>query len=108
MPNYSIAPPAQLDQVFQALADPTRRAVIERLGRGPAATKELAANFDMKLPSFTQHLDVLERCGLVTSEKKGRVRTYHLAPEPFRAADDWMDRQRELWRRRLDQLDDYL
>ncbi|MFP4514024.1 MAG: ArsR/SmtB family transcription factor, partial [Acidimicrobiales bacterium] len=66
---------AELDDLFQALADPTRRAVVERLGRGPAATSDLAAPFDMALPSFTQHLTVLERCGLVTSTKAGRVRT---------------------------------
>jgi DNA-binding transcriptional ArsR family regulator len=98
----------QLDTLFHALADPTRRAVIERLGRGPAATSELARPFDMALPSFTQHLDVLERCGVVRSRKQGRVRTYHLANKPLATAEHWLAAQREQWTRRLDQLDEYL
>ena len=69
-----------LNRVFQALADPTRRAVLERLGRGPAAMSDLHRSFTMALPSFSQHLDVLENCGLVTSTKHGRVRTYQLVP----------------------------
>ena len=77
--------------MFQALADPTRRAVITRLGRGPAATSELARPFAMALPSFTQHLDVLERSGLVASHKEGRVRTYRLVPKrlPPRQKTGW-------------------
>ena len=105
MPKRSAAP---LDLVFQALADPTRRAVIERLGHGPAGTTELARPFAMALPSFTQHLDVLARNGLVTSLKRGRVRTYHLVPTPLRVAQDWMAVQHGVWSRRLDQLDEYL
>ena len=97
-----------MNQVFQALADPTRRAVIERLCSGPAAMSELAQPFDMALPSFSQHLNVLESCGLVRSTKTGRVRTYRLAPAPLKAAEHWMVRQRAIWDRRLDQLDDYL
>ena len=104
MPNQSV----QLNRVFQALADPTRRAVLERLGSGPAAMSELAQPFKMALPSFAQHLDVLENCGLVRSRKSGRVRTYRLAPRPLEAAEHWMVTQRALWTRRLDQLDDYL
>lgn len=104
MPNQS----APLDRVFQALADPTRRAVIERLTRGPAAVSELAKPFGMALPSFTQHLGVLEGSGLVRSRKAGRVRTYELRPKQLRAAEHWMVKQRALWERRLDQLDDYL
>jgi DNA-binding transcriptional ArsR family regulator len=104
MPNQS----PQLDQVFRALADPTRRAVLERLGAGPAAMSELARPFTMALPSFAQHLDALERCGLVRSRKTGRVRTYRLAPRPLKQAEGWLARQRALWERRLDQLDDYL
>ncbi|MEW6269817.1 MAG: metalloregulator ArsR/SmtB family transcription factor [Thermodesulfobacteriota bacterium] len=104
MPNQS----AQLSRVFQALADPTRRAVLERLSRGPSATSELARPFRMALPSFTQHLDVLERSGLVRSRKSGRVRTYELAPGPLDAAQTWLARQRATWERRLDQLDAYL
>jgi len=97
-----------LGRVFQALADPTRRAVLERLAGGPAAMSELAEPFRMALPSFAQHLDVLEDCGLVRSSKEGRVRTYQLAPQQLKAAEGWLTRQRTLWTRRLDQLDDYL
>lgn len=104
MPNQVIA----LDRVFNALADPTRRAVLERLCEGPVPASELAQPFDMALSSFTQHLDVLEDCGLVTSEKTGRVRTYELAPKPLQAAEHWMVAQRALWQTRLDQLDNYL
>lgn len=104
MPNHC----ASLDRVFQALADPTRRAVIERLNRGPAPVSDLARPFRMALPSFVQHLAVLERCGLVRSRKAGRVRTYRLAPAPLGAAGQWLDAQRAHWERRLDQLDAYL
>ena len=104
MPKQS----ARLDQVFQALADPTRRAVLERLGGGPASTLELARPFGMALPSFTQHLGMLERFGLVTSTKTGRVRTYALAPKPLQQAADWMTDRRKFWERRLDQLDEHL
>lgn len=99
---------AGLDQVFQALADPTRRKVIERLVSGSASTSELAEPFEMALPSFTQHLAVLERAGLVTSTKQGRVRTYRLAPAALEVADGWLAEQRRLWEQRLDQLDDFL
>jgi DNA-binding transcriptional ArsR family regulator len=104
MPNQSM----QLNRVFQALADPTRRAVLERLGRGPAPMSELALPFKMALPSFSQHLDVLEDCGLVRSRKQGRVRTYRLQPQRLKTAETWMTRQRAMWNRRLDQLDHYL
>src|SRR5262245_32283195 len=108
MLRYMAKRSARLDGLFHALADPTRRAVIEQLGRGPAATSTLARQFDMALPSFTQHLDVLERCGVVQSRKKGRVRTYHLKNRPLETAEHWLAAQREQWTRRLDQLDDYL
>jgi DNA-binding transcriptional ArsR family regulator len=98
----------KVDQIFRALSDPTRRRVLERLSRGPASVSELAEPFDMALPSFVQHLRVLERSGLVDSAKKGRVRTYRLAPSQLMLAEDWLLRQRSLWERRLDQLDDYL
>ena len=104
MPNQA----ANLGRVFQALADPTRRAVVERLSRGPTATSELARPFQMALPSFLQHLDVLQKCGLIRSRKAGRVRTYELAPTTLKAAEDWLATQRALWERRLDQLDSYL
>jgi len=97
-----------LDRVFQGLADSTRRAVLERLSRGPAAVSELAAPFSMSLPSFLQHLDVLEDCGLVKSRKAGRVRTYQLTPRRLRVAEDWLEKQRAIWNGRLDQLDAYL
>ena len=104
MPQQS----AQLDRVFRALADPTRRAVLERLGKGPTPVSELSLPFNMALPSFCQHLDVLESCGLVKSRKDGRVRTYRLAPERLRMAEHWMVTQRTKWERRLDQLDEFL
>lgn len=94
--------------LFQALSDPTRRAVLERLSRSPGSVSELAAPFDMALPSFVAHLRVLERSGLVRSRKAGRVRTYQLAPKRLKVAEDWLTRQRALWERRLDQLDNYL
>jgi DNA-binding transcriptional ArsR family regulator len=101
MPNHSV----KLDRVFQALADPTRRAVLQHLGGGAASTLELARPFDMALPSFTQHLGMLEKVGLVRSKKSGRVRTYRLAPKRLQEAEDWILDQRKLWERRLDQLD---
>jgi DNA-binding transcriptional ArsR family regulator len=110
MPNRSavLAPEPRFERVFKALADPTRLAVVERLGRGPAATSDLAEGFDMALPSFLQHLQVLEDSGLVASHKQGRVRTYRLTPEPLRAAEHWLSQQRDVWERRLDRLDEHL
>lgn len=105
MPNQN---QVQLDHVFHALGDPTRRAVIRRLGRGPAAVGELAQPFKMALPSFVQHLAVLEKCNLVTSRKEGRRRIYQLQPKPLKAVEAWLAEQRVLWETRLDQLDDYL
>jgi len=98
----------RLDNVFQALADPTRRAVLTRLSTGPRSTSELARPFHMALPSFTQHLGVLEDCGLVRSRKKGRVRTYELVPQRLKSAESWIGKQRAMWEKRLDQLDRYL
>lgn len=105
MPNQQ---QLQLDRVFHALGDPTRRAVVRRLGQGPASVGELAKPHKMALPSFMQHLAALEQCGLVRSRKVGRVRTYRLVPKPLKAAEKWMVAQRALWERRLDRLDDYL
>ena len=99
---------APLDEVFLALADPTRRAVVEQLGRGTATTSALAGHFDMALPSFMAHLDLLGRGGLVTSTKQGRVRTYQLVPAGLAPAEHWLDAQHRLWSTRLDQLDTYL
>lgn len=98
----------EISRIFQALADPTRRAVVERLVRGPASTTELARPFDMALPSFAQHLAMLEKCGVVRSRKEGRVRRFHLAPKPLATAEVWMAAQRAIWNQRLDQLQDYV
>lgn len=103
-----VAAAKSLDAVFQALANPTRRAVVERLSRGPAAVSELAGPFDMAMPSFLQHIRVLEDSGLVRSRKKGRVRTVHIVPRRLARATDWLERQRIAWEERLDRLDEYL
>jgi DNA-binding transcriptional ArsR family regulator len=99
---------SSLDQVFQALADPTRRDIVERLVRGPAAVSELARPQAMSLPAVMQHLQVLEACGLVRSDKVGRVRTCYVEPSVLRTAEDWASRQRTAWENRLDRLGDYL
>ena len=88
-----LRPPPTLDEVFRALADPTRRAILERLERGPVGTSALAADFDMALPSFLQHLAVLQQCGLVRSMKLGRIRMYRLAPRALRAAHAWLGKR---------------
>jgi DNA-binding transcriptional ArsR family regulator len=98
----------RIDDVFRALADPTRRAVVQRLAKSPAAVSDLAAPFDMALPSFVQHLRVLEQSGVVKSTKTGRVRTYQLDARRLRAAESWLAEQRSLWERRLDQFDAYV
>lgn len=97
-----------VDDVFKALADPTRRGVLERLSRNPGSVSELAASYDMALPSFVEHLKILETCGLVRSTKTGRVRTYAIVPKRLRLAEDWLEKQRTLWESRLDRLDAYL
>lgn len=110
MPKRSgaVQPGGRLDGVFHALADPTRRAVIERLCHGPASTSELARPFSMALPSFTQHMTVLQHAGLVASRKAGRVRTYRLTAEHLVTAESWLTQQHSRWERRLDQLDEFL
>jgi DNA-binding transcriptional ArsR family regulator len=100
--------PAATDDVFHALSNPTRRKVLERLSVGPATVSELAAPFDMQLPSFVQHLSILEHSRLVKSEKRGRVRTYELAPERFKVAQDWLTARRQEWEARLGRFDDYV
>lgn len=97
--------PESVDAVFHALAHPSRRAVVARLGSGPAAVGELARPFDMALPTFCQHLRVLERAGIVRSRKRGRVRTYELAPARLAEAESWLADQRHHWEARLDRLD---
>lgn len=99
---------ASLDTVFQALGDPTRRAVVRRLMAGPASVTELAAPFSMALPSFMRHIGVLERSGLIISRKAGRVRTCRIRPRRLAAAESWLAEQRELWVTRTDRLADYV
>jgi DNA-binding transcriptional ArsR family regulator len=103
-----MVPSAITDAVFHALSNPTRRKVLEQLSVGPATVSELAAPFDMQLPSFVQHLSVLEESRLVKSKKRGRVRTYEISPERFKVAEDWLAARRELWEARLDQFDRYV
>lgn len=99
---------AVVDDVFYALSHSTRRKVLEHLSVGPATVSELAAPFDMKLPSFVQHLSVLEESRLVKSKKRGRVRTYEIAHERFTVAEDWLTARRQLWEARLDRFDQYV
>jgi len=106
--NPSPLPIAVVDGIFRALSDPTRRNVLERLSARPSSVSELAAPYKMALPSFVEHLKVLESTGLVRSKKTGRVRTYELAPERLQIAQDWLGRQRSIWEQRLDRLDAYL
>lgn len=93
-----------LDRVFQALGDPSRRAIVERLVGGPASVSQLAEPLPMSLPAVVQHLGVLESAGLVSTEKVGRVRTCHLEPEVLRRAEGWLGDQRVAWEDRLDRL----
>jgi DNA-binding transcriptional ArsR family regulator len=97
--NYS-----RLADVFHALADPTRCAIVGRLSEGPAAVSTLSASFAMALPSFMKHLIVLERTGVIRSSKVGRVRTCELRPKAFSQAEQWMAEQREIWESRTDRM----
>jgi DNA-binding transcriptional ArsR family regulator len=97
-----------LDRLFHALSDPARRAMIERLGRGPAPVSELARPLPMSLPSVMQHLGVLETAGLVRTEKVGRVRTCTMEAGALSRAEQWINDRRQEWERRLDRLGDYL
>jgi DNA-binding transcriptional ArsR family regulator len=99
---------APLDQVFHALADPSRRGMVERLSRGPASVSELARPLDMSLAAVVQHLKVLEASGLVRTEKVGRVRSCRIEPAALRTAEQWIAERRTSWERRLDRLGDYL
>ena len=99
---------AVADDVFYALSNSTRRKVLEHLSVGPATVSELAAPFDMKLPSFVQHLSVLEESRLVKSKKRGRVRTYEIEPQRFKIAEDWLAQRRQEWEARLDRFDEYI
>ncbi|WP_433062068.1 ArsR/SmtB family transcription factor [Dactylosporangium sp. CS-033363] len=104
MAQYS----AQLDGVFVALADPTRRAVIRRLGGGPASVGDLAGEFPMALPSFMKHVRMLEGAGLIRTAKAGRVRTCTLNPERLALVDDWLAEQRRIWLGRTDRLEQFV
>lgn len=105
MLNYQATP---IDRMFHALAEPTRRLMVERLSRGPATVSDLARPFDMSLPAIVQHLAVLEESGLVKSEKVGRVRTCRLEPKGLQMAERWINERRLLWERRLDRLGEFL
>ena len=104
MLNHSVA----LDRTFQALADPARRVMVERLCRGPASVSDLAKPLTMSLSAVVQHLAVLEASGLVRSEKVGRVRTCRIELKALRSAEDWITQRRSIWERRFDRLGDYL
>jgi DNA-binding transcriptional ArsR family regulator len=103
-----VQPAASLDLTFQALADPTRRAMVERLSRGPAAVSELAEPLAMTLSAVVQHLAVLEASGLVRSQKVGRVRTCRIEAEALHVAERWISERRTSWERRLDRLGAFL
>jgi DNA-binding transcriptional ArsR family regulator len=100
--------PAPLDLMFQALADPNRRAMVDRLVQGPASVSELAQPFAMSLPAVVQHLAVLEQAGIVKSEKVGRVRTCRIEPAALSLAEQWINERRTGWERQLDRLGQYL
>lgn len=103
MANYS----ASLDDIFHALADPTRRAVLRRLGNGPGSVTELGESFEMALPSFMKHISVLEETGLIGTRKVGRVRTCQIRQTNLAAAESWIAEQRVLWERRTNRLVEY-
>ncbi|MFD0772400.1 ArsR/SmtB family transcription factor [Streptomonospora algeriensis] len=104
MAQYS----AELDGVFLALADPTRRAVVHRLGQGPASVGDLAREAAMTLPSFMKHVRTLESNGLIRTTKAGRVRTCELDRERFAVVENWLEEQRRLWEAATDRLDRFV
>ena len=104
MPNQT----ATLDRVFHALSDPTRRAIVHRLSRGPASVSELAKPFSMAMPSLLQHLQVLEASRLIHTEKVGRVRTCAIEPSALDVAHGWITEQRAIWEARLDRMETYI
>lgn len=99
---------AQLDQLFRALSNPTRRTVVARLGEGPQSVSDLAEPFGMALPSFMQHIEILEECGVIRTEKVGRSRICTLTPEVLQEGEGWLAQQRAIWEGRLNRLDRYL
>ncbi|KXF77985.1 ArsR family transcriptional regulator [Paramesorhizobium deserti] len=104
MDQYS----GQLNGIFQALADPTRRAVLGRLGKGPASISELAEPFDMALPSFMKHIHILEDSGMIRTRKEGRVRTCAIEKKQFAVVQDWLSEQRAIWEGRTDRLEQFV
>ena len=108
MVKYHESHEGQLDTVFGALSDSTRRAILARLSEGDAVVTELAAPFASSLPAISKHLGVLENAGLIRREKDGRIRRCHLQAEPLQEAANWIDHYREFWEARLDSLADYL
>jgi len=100
--------PDQLDLMFQALADPGRRLMVDRLSKGPASVSQLAEPLDMSLSAVVQHLQILEASGLVRTEKVGRVRTCTIEPKALNLAEKWISDRRTQWERRLDRLGEYL
>ena len=99
---------SELDRIFMALADPTRRAILQRLSEGEAPVTELAAPFDMSLPAVTKHLNVLEQAGLLRREKDGRIRRCHIEHRAMQQAALWIDYYRQFWDVRLDRLERYV
>jgi DNA-binding transcriptional ArsR family regulator len=104
MAHYS----STLDGVFQAVSDPTRRAVLGRLGSGPASIGELATPFDMALPSFMKHIGQLERTGLIRTRKTGRVRVCTIERDTFTLIEGWLSEQRSIWEGRTDRLEQFV
>jgi DNA-binding transcriptional ArsR family regulator len=104
MLNYQ----ANLDLAFQALADPARRVIVDRLSAGPASVSELARPLPMSLPAVMLHLKILEESGLITSSKAGRVRTCRIEPKFFSEAERWIAERRRMWERNLDRLGEFL
>jgi len=98
----------QLDRTFAALADPTRRAILERLAEGETSVNDLARPFRMSLPAVSKHLKVLERAGLITRTRRAQVRPARLEPAALKGASDWLEEYRDLWEGRMDRLDAYL
>ncbi|MGZ6018199.1 MAG: ArsR/SmtB family transcription factor [Phenylobacterium sp.] len=107
MPSHQAAA-SQLDLTFHALADPARRAMVERLSLGPASVSELAQPLAMSLPAVVQHLQLLEASGLIKTEKQGRVRTCRIEPEGLQLVEQWINDRRIGWERRLDRLGNFL
>lgn len=101
-------PPDQLSDTFQALADPTRRAMLARLTKGEASVQELAKPFKMSLPAVSKHLKVLEKSGLIIRRSEAQKRLCKIQTQPLKDAVEWLERHRKLWEDRLDRLDEYL